>query len=150
MQIIKTYIVKSAYMSSIVYAFVGGLLLGVATVGYLYINGRIAGISGLLAQFISPSRDIFKSSAFWFIAGLVITPFIYGYFYQPEIEIKANSFVLILAGILVGFGTRLGSGCTSGHGICGMSRLSKRSIIATAVFMFAGMLTVYIIRHVLG
>lgn len=137
-------------MSSIVYAFVGGLLLGIATVGYLYINSRIAGISGLLAQFISPSRDIFKSSAFWFIAGLVITPFIYGYFYQPEIEIKANSFVLILAGILVGFGTRLGSGCTSGHGICGMSRLSKRSIIATAIFMFAGMLTVYIIRHVLG
>lgn len=137
-------------MSSIVYAFVGGLLLGIATVGYLYINSRIAGISGLLAQFISPSRDIFKSSAFWFIAGLVITPFIYGYFYQPEIEIKANSFVLILAGILVGFGTRLGSGCTSGHGICGMSRLSKRSITATAVFMFAGMLTVYIIRHVLG
>ncbi|WP_247791858.1 YeeE/YedE family protein [Acinetobacter baumannii] len=137
-------------MSSIVYAFVGGLLLGVATVGYLYINGRIAGISGLLAQFISPSRDIFKSSAFWFIAGLVITSFIYGYFYQLEIEIKANSFVLILAGLLVGFGTRLGSGCTSGHGICGMSRLSKRSIIATAVFMFAGMLTVYIIRHVLG
>ncbi|MDC4649461.1 YeeE/YedE family protein [Acinetobacter baumannii] len=137
-------------MSSNVYAFVGGLLLGIATVGYLYINGRIAGISGLLAQFISPSRDIFKSSAFWFVAGLVITPFIYGYFYQPEIEIKANSFVLILAGILVGFGTRLGSGCTSGHGICGMSRLSKRSIIATAVFMFAGMLTVYIIRHVLG
>ncbi|MFV5599334.1 YeeE/YedE family protein [Acinetobacter baumannii] len=137
-------------MSSIVYAFVGGLLLGVATVGYLYINGRIAGISGLLAQFISPSRDIFKSSAFWFIAGLVITSFIYGYSYQPEIEIKANSFVLILAGLLVGFGTRLGSGCTSGHGICGMSRLSKRSIIATAVFMFAGMLTVYIIRHVLG
>ncbi|MDO7427938.1 YeeE/YedE thiosulfate transporter family protein [Acinetobacter baumannii] len=137
-------------MSSNVYAFVGGLLLGIATVGYLYINGRIAGISGLLAQFISPSRDIFKSSAFWFVAGLVITPFIYGYFYQPEIEIKANSFVLILAGILVGFGTRLGSGCTSGHGIFGMSRLSKRSIIATAVFMFAGMLTVYIIRHVLG
>ncbi|MDC4620280.1 YeeE/YedE family protein [Acinetobacter baumannii] len=137
-------------MSSIVYAFVGGLLLGIATVGYLYINGRIAGISGLLAQFISPSRDIFKSSAFWFIAGLMITPLIYGYFYQPEIEIKANSFVLILAGLLVGFGTRLGSGCTSGHGICGMSRLSKRSIIATAVFMFAGMLTVYVIRHVLG
>lgn len=137
-------------MSSIVYTLVGGLLLGIATVGYLYINGRIAGISGLLAQFISPSRDIFKSSAFWFIAGLVITPFIYGYFYQPEIEIKANSFVLILAGLLVGFGTRLGSGCTSGHGICGMSRLSKRSIIATAIFMFAGMLTVYVIRHVLG
>ncbi|NUG11596.1 YeeE/YedE family protein [Acinetobacter seifertii] len=137
-------------MSNIVYAFFGGLLLGIATVGYLYINGRVAGISGLLAQIINPSKDIFKGSAFWFIAGLIITPFIYGYFFQPEIEIKANMFALILAGLLVGFGTRLGSGCTSGHGICGMSRLSKRSMIATAVFMFAGMLTVYIVRHVLG
>ncbi|MFW1781483.1 YeeE/YedE family protein [Acinetobacter seifertii] len=137
-------------MSNIVYAFLGGLLLGIATVGYLYINGRIAGISGLLAQIINPSKDIFKGSAFWFIAGLIITPFIYGYFFQPEIEIKANMFALILAGLLFGFGTRLGSGCTSGHGICGMSRLSKRSMIATAVFMFAGMLTVYIVRHVLG
>ncbi|WP_445407507.1 YeeE/YedE family protein [Acinetobacter seifertii] len=136
-------------MSNIVYAFLGGLLLGIATVGYLYVNGRIAGISGLLAQVINPSKDIFKGSAFWFIAGLIITPFIYGYFFQPEIEIKANTFALILAGVLVGFGTRLGSGCTSGHGICGMSRLSKRSMIATAVFMFAGMLTVYIVRHVL-
>ncbi|MCG8286524.1 YeeE/YedE family protein [Acinetobacter seifertii] len=137
-------------MSNIVYAFLGGLLLGIATVGYLYVNGRIAGISGLLAQIINPSKDIFKGSAFWFIAGLIITPFIYGYFFQPEIEIKANMFALILAGLLVGFGTRLGSGCTSGHGICGMSRLSKRSMIATGVFMFAGMLTVYIVRHVLG
>ncbi|MBJ8505773.1 YeeE/YedE family protein [Acinetobacter seifertii] len=137
-------------MSNIVYAFLGGLLLGIATVGYLYINGRIAGISGLLAQIINPSKDIFKGSAFWFVAGLIITPFIYGYFFQPEIEIKANMFALILAGLLVGFGTRLGSGCTSGHGICGMSRLSKRSMIATGVFMFAGMLTVYIVRHVLG
>ncbi|CAI3112809.1 hypothetical protein MWMV7_MWMV7_00755 [Acinetobacter calcoaceticus] len=137
-------------MSNIVYAFLGGLLLGIATIGYLYINGRIVGISGLIAQIIKPSKDTFKGSAFWFIAGLVITPFIYGYFYQPEIEIKANIFALMLAGVLVGFGTRLGSGCTSGHGICGMSRLSKRSMIATAVFMFAGMLTVYIIRHVLG
>ncbi|WP_288421297.1 YeeE/YedE family protein [uncultured Acinetobacter sp.] len=137
-------------MSNIAYAFLGGSLLGIATVGYLYVNGRIAGISGLLAQIINPSKDIFKGSAFWFIAGLIITPFIYGYFFQPEIEIKANMFALILAGLLVGFGTRLGSGCTSGHGICGMSRLSKRSMIATAVFMFAGMLTVYIVRHVLG
>lgn len=137
-------------MLNIIHAFLGGLLLGIATVGYLYINGRIAGISGLLAQIINPTKNTFKSSAFWFIAGLVITSFIYGYFYQPEIEIKANTVALILAGVLVGFGTRLGSGCTSGHGICGMSRLSKRSMIATAVFMFAGMLTVYIIRHVLG
>lgn len=137
-------------MSNIVYAFLGGLLLGIATVGYLYINGRIVGISGLIAQIIKPSKDTFKSSAFWFIAGLILTPFIYGYFYQPEIEIKADTYALILAGVLVGFGTRLGSGCTSGHGICGLSRLSKRSMIATAIFMFAGMLTVYVIRHILG
>ncbi len=77
-------------MSNIVYAFLGGLLLGIATVGYLYINGRIAGISGLMAQLIRPTKDTFKSSAFWFIAGLVITPFIYSYFYQPDIEIKSQ------------------------------------------------------------
>jgi len=136
-------------MSNIVYALLGGFLLGIATVGYLYINGRIVGVSGLIAQILMPSKDTFKGSAFWFIAGLVITPVVYGYFYHPQIEIKANVFALILAGLLVGFGTRLGSGCTSGHGICGMSRLSKRSMIATAVFMFAGMLTVYIIHHVL-
>ncbi len=75
-------------MSNIVYAFLGGLLLGIATVGYLYINGRIAGISGLLAQIINPSKDIFKGSAFWFVAGLIITPFIYGYFFNPKLKLK--------------------------------------------------------------
>lgn len=128
-------------------SFMGGLLLGVAVVGYLYIHGRIAGISGLVAQILNPQM-IFKTPAIWFMSGLIIIPFIYGLFVQPEIELNTSPLMMIIAGLLVGFGTRLGSGCTSGHGICGISRLSKRSILATMSFMFAGFVTVYMIRHV--
>jgi uncharacterized membrane protein YedE/YeeE len=88
--------------------------------------------------------------AVWFLLGLFAVPFIYGFFVQPEITLDASPWMMIIAGILVGFGTRLGSGCTSGHGICGISRLSKRSWVATAVFMAAGMVTVFVMRHVLG
>jgi uncharacterized membrane protein YedE/YeeE len=130
-------------------SFMGGLLLGVAVVGYLYIHGRIAGISGLVAQILNPQM-IFKTPAIWFMSGLIIIPFIYGLFVQPEIELNTSPLMMIIAGLLVGFGTRLGSGCTSGHGICGISRLSKRSILATMSFMFAGFVTVYMIRHVAG
>lgn len=130
-------------------SFMGGLLLGVAVVGYLYIHGRIAGISGLIAQILNPQM-IFKTPAIWFMSGLIIIPFIYGLFVQPEIELNTSPLMMIIAGLLVGFGTRLGSGCTSGHGICGISRLSKRSILATMSFMFAGFVTVYMIRHVVG
>jgi len=77
-------------------------------------------------------------------------PFVYGLWIKPEIELNASPLMMIIAGLLVGFGTRLGSGCTSGHGICGISRLSKRSILATMSFMFAGIVTVYMIRHVTG
>ena len=77
-------------------------------------------------------------------------PFIYGLFVQSDIVLQANPLMMIVAGLLVGFGTRLGAGCTSGHGICGISRLSKRSIIATLTFMFAGFVTVYIVRHMMG
>ena len=84
------------------------------------------------------------------MSGLIIIPFIYGRFVQLEIELNASPLMMIIAGLLVGFGTRLGSGCTSGHGICGISRLSKRSILATMSFMFAGFVTVYMIRHVTG
>lgn len=130
-------------------SFMGGLLLGAAVVGYLYVNGRIAGISGLVAQILNP-QTIFKTPAIWFMSGLIIISFIYGRFVQPEIELNASPLMMIIAGLLVGFGTRLGSGCTSGHGICGISRLSKRSILATMSFMFAGFVTVYMIRHVTG
>ncbi|MBJ9986665.1 YeeE/YedE family protein [Acinetobacter sp. S40] len=136
-------------MHSFLLAFIGGLLLGIAVIGYLYVNGRIAGVSGLLAQAINP-ETLTKTPAIWFLLGLFITPFFFHYFYTPEIKINSNPYVLILAGLFVGFGTRMGSGCTSGHGICGLSRLSKRSLIATTMFMLAGFITVYVIRHVLG
>ncbi|MDH1689006.1 YeeE/YedE family protein [Acinetobacter junii] len=136
-------------MSSIILALIGGAILGIAVVGYLYVNGRIAGISGLLAQVLQP-KSLLNNPAFWFLSGLFIFPFIYQLFVEPEIVIKSSPIGLIIAGILVGFGTRLGSGCTSGHGICGMSRLSVRSIVATVTFMLAGIVTVFVIRHILG
>lgn len=136
-------------MHDFVIAFLGGALLGLSVVGYLYVNGRIAGISGLIGQVLNP-HTVFKTPALLFLMGLIITPFIYGIWVQPEIELEASPFMMIVAGILVGFGTRLGSGCTSGHGICGLSRLSKRSIVATLSFMLTGFITVYLIRHVTG
>lgn len=136
-------------MYSILMALFGGVLIGLAVVGYLYVNGRIAGISGLIAQLLQP-KSMLKGSAFWFLLGLLIIPFIYQFFIQPEIILVSSPIALIIAGLLVGFGTRLGSGCTSGHGICGVSRLSIRSIIATMIFMFAGIVTVYIARHLVG
>ncbi|ENW30934.1 YeeE/YedE family protein [Acinetobacter lwoffii] len=136
-------------MHDFLIAFIGGLMLGLSVVGYLYVNGRIAGISGLIGQVLN-SKTMFKTPAIWFLSGLIITPFIYGLFVQPEIELNASPLMMIVAGLMVGFGTRLGSGCTSGHGICGISRLSKRSIIATMTFMFAGFVAVYIIRHITG
>ncbi|MGE8538584.1 MAG: YeeE/YedE family protein [Acinetobacter sp.] len=130
-------------------AFLGGLLLGIAVVGYLYIHGRIAGISGLIGQVLNP-QTIFKTPAIWFLLGLIVIPFVYGLWLQPEIELNASPWMMIIAGLLVGFGTRLGSGCTSGHGICGISRLSGRSLLATVLFMLAGFVTVYLIRHLWG
>ncbi|MDH1699869.1 YeeE/YedE thiosulfate transporter family protein [Acinetobacter johnsonii] len=136
-------------MHDFLIAFIGGLMLGLSVVGYLYVNGRIAGISGLIGQVLN-SKTMFKTPAIWFLSGLILTPFIYGLFVQPEIELNASPLMMIVAGLLVGFGTRLGSGCTSGHGICGISRMSKRSFIATMTFMFAGFVAVYIIRHITG
>ena len=130
-------------------ALFGGVLLGLATVGYLFVHGRIAGISGLIAQILNP-ETLWKTPALWFLTGLFVTPFIYAMIIKPEITLNASPWLLIVAGLLVGFGTRLGSGCTSGHGICGISRLSVRSIIATITFMLAGFITVYVSRHLIG
>ncbi len=130
-------------------ALFGGTLLGLATVGYLFVHGRIAGISGLIAQILNP-ETLWKTPALWFLTGLFVTPFIYAMIIKPEITLNASPWLLIVAGLLVGFGTRLGSGCTSGHGICGISRLSVRSIIATITFMLAGFITVYVSRHLIG
>ena len=136
-------------MHDYVLALLGGSLLGVSVVGYLYLHGRIAGVSGLIAQVLNP-KTVMKTPALWFMLGLVITPFLYSTFTAPTIELDASPMWMIVAGLLVGYGTRLGSGCTSGHGICGISRLSLRSIVATLTFMLAGFITVYVIRHVIG
>ena len=136
-------------MHDFLFAFLGGTLLGLSVVGYLYVNGRIAGVSGLIAQVLN-LQTIFKTPALWFLLGLFVVPFFYGLVQPPNIELNASPLMMIVAGLLVGFGTRMGSGCTSGHGICGISRLSKRSMIATMTFMFAGFVTVYLIRHIIG
>src|SRR5690606_7972559 len=98
-------------------AFLGGLLLGVSVVGYLYIHGRIAGISGLIGQVLNP-KSIFKTPALWFLLCLIIIPFAYGRRIQPQIELNTSPWMMIISGLLVSFGTRLGSVCTSGHAIC--------------------------------
>lgn len=128
---------------------VGGLLLGCATVILLLGIGRIAGISGIFSSLLKPKRV--EMWQVLFIAGLVISPLLYSLVKPlPDVEISISLPLLIGAGLLVGFGTRLGSGCTSGHGICGNARLSPRSLAATVTFMFFGIVTVYLGRHVLG
>lgn len=128
----------------------GGLLIGLAAAVFALFNGRIAGISGILGGLLRPARgDIGWRLAF--VAGLVGAPALYGAFTAlPEIQIDAGWLTLVAAGLLVGIGTRYGAGCTSGHGICGLSRLSPRSLVATGVFMAAGFLTVFVVRHLLG
>ena len=130
-------------------SLVGGLMLGVATVILLLGIGRIAGISGIFSSLLKPKRV--EMWQVLFIVGLIISPVLYG-LAKPlaDVQISTSLPLLIVAGLLVGFGTRLGSGCTSGHGICGNARLSPRSLAATVTFMLFGIVTVYIGRQVLG
>lgn len=130
-------------------SLVGGLIIGAATVILLVGIGRIAGISGIFSSLLKP-----KQVEVWqilFILGLIISPLLYQLATPlPFIQITDSLLLLIGAGLLVGFGTRLGSGCTSGHGICGNARLSPRSMAATVTFMLFGIITVYVGRQVLG
>lgn len=130
-------------------ALIGGSLIGLAATGLLLLNGRIAGISGILAGCLRPVRG----DTLWrlaFLVGLMATPALWLLFSTlPPIQIDADYPTLVFAGLLVGLGTRYGSGCTSGHGVCGLSRLSPRSLAATLTFMAAGFATVYLIRHLL-
>ena len=128
----------------------GGALLGIAAAMLIFFNGRIAGISGIVGGLVKPRlHDVSWRIAF--IAGLIIAPLLWQIFSAlPPIQIGASNTLLVVSGLLVGIGTRFGAGCTSGHGICGLSRLSPRSIIATLSFMLAGFVTVYVVRHILG
>lgn len=128
-------------------ALLGGVLIGVAAAMFALLNGRIAGISGVLGSLLKPVRGD-RGWRAAFILGLVGAPLLYSLFSEvPAVQIDASYGVLIAAGLLVGIGTRYGSGCTSGHGVCGLSRLSLRSLAATATFMGAGFLTVFVLRH---
>lgn len=128
----------------------GGLLIGIAAVLLLMARGRIAGISGIVGGLLQPARgDIVWRIAF--VAGLVVSPLVFALFAQvPQPRIEASHALLIVAGLLVGIGTRYGAGCTSGHGVCGLARGSRRSLAATAAFMCAGFVTVYFVRHLLA
>lgn len=128
----------------------GGVLIGLATAMFLLLNGRIAGISGILGGLLRPIKgDIGWRVAF--VAGLIFSPIAYSVAAPlPAAQIDADAASLIMAGLLVGIGTRYGSGCTSGHGVCGLSRLSPRSMVATAMFMLAGFVTVFVTRHLIG
>ena len=128
----------------------GGVLIGLAAALFVLLNGRIAGISGVLGGLLNPTRgDIAWRVAF--IAGIVAAPLVYLLFAAwPAVQIDASYGALVAAGLLVGVGTRYGAGCTSGHGVCGLSRLSPRSLVATLAFMAAGFGTVFVARHLLG
>lgn len=130
-------------------SLVGGLLIGLSAAAFVLFNGRIAGISGILGGLLRPARgDVAWRAAF--LAGLVAAPLVYALFAPlPGVRIDAGAGTLVAAGLLVGLGTRYGSGCTSGHGVCGLSRLSPRSLAATAAFMLAGFVTVFVLRHII-
>lgn len=128
-------------------ALLGGVLIGLATALFVLLNGRIAGISGIVGGLLRPARgDVAWRLAF--LLGLTGAPLLWMLVSaRPVVRVDAGWGLLVAAGLLVGFGTRLGSGCTSGHGVCGLSRLSLRSLVATLVFMAAGFVTVFVVRH---
>ena len=128
----------------------GGVVIGISAAMFVLLNGRIAGISGVLGGLLNPVRGD-NSWRAAFILGMIGAPLLYALFTElPRPQIDAGYAGLIVAGLLVGVGTRFGSGCTSGHGVCGISRLSPRSLVATATFMAAGFATVYVVRHLIG
>jgi uncharacterized membrane protein YedE/YeeE len=128
----------------------GGVLIGLSAALFVLFNGRIAGISGILGGLLEwPNGDIAWRLAF--LLGLVAAPLAYSLVAPlPIVDVDAGTGTLVVAGLLVGIGTRYGSGCTSGHGVCGLSRLSPRSLAATAAFMLAGFATVFVVRHLIA
>ncbi|ABP34030.1 MULTISPECIES: YeeE/YedE family protein [Polynucleobacter] len=132
-------------------SLLGGMMLGVAAALYVVLHGRILGISGIVSGLIHPKAgDITWRLSL--VLGLLSAPFLAALIFdiRPIIQIDTEWLGIITAGLLVGFGVQYGSGCTSGHGICGLSRLSPRSLVATLTFMGAGFITVFVLRHLIG
>jgi len=132
-------------------SLLGGMILGIAAALYVLLHGRILGISGIVSGLLHPkATDIAWRLSL--VLGLISAPFLAALFLGifPIVEIDSSWLAIVIAGLLVGFGSQYGSGCTSGHGICGLSRLSPRSLIATLAFMSAGFVMVFVIRHLIG
>ena len=125
----------------------GGALIGLSAVLLMSLTGRIAGVSGIAARLFPPYADNEFAGRLAFVAGLIAAPVVVLTGRLPAQTIQANTAILILAGFLVGFGSVWGNGCTSGHGVCGLSRLSMRSLVATITFMATGIVTVFVARH---
>ncbi|RWK65703.1 YeeE/YedE family protein [Mesorhizobium sp.] len=132
-------------------SLLGGAMIGLSAVLLMLWEGRIAGISGIAGGLLPPYRDNAFPSRFGFVIGLMAAPLLLMYFTGAEITqtVSSNVPLMIAAGLLVGFGSIYGNGCTSGHGVCGLSRLSGRSMVATATFMAAAFVTVFLVRHVI-
>ena len=133
-------------------SLMGGIIVGLASVAFMLFNGRILGISGIVGGLVDLPEAQERNWRLLFVLGLVVGGLAF-WTVQPsafEMTVERSPLALIAAGLLVGFGTRLGSGCTSGHGICGISRFSKRSLVSVLTFMAAGAITVFIVNHVLG
>jgi uncharacterized membrane protein YedE/YeeE len=137
------------------HALAGGALIGVASVLYLLGSGRIAGIAGIVSEPLTAllrGRSLAPHATRWlFVLGLLLSPWIWRLGAElPPMQPGASTGTVVIAGLLVGFGTRMGNGCTSGHGVCGLSRLSMRSLANVLAFMGAGFATVFVMRHLLG
>lgn len=136
-------------------AAIGGALIGLAAVLFMALNGRIAGVSGIVAGVLSPLRGEGRGDLGWrlaFVAGLFLAPLAASFAKGEIIAVSAPHplWMMALGGLFVGYGARLGSGCTSGHGVCGVARLSKRSVAATATFMTTAIVTVFVLHRVMG
>lgn len=133
-------------------SFLGGGLIGLSAVLLMLTQGRIAGISGIVSQLLPPAGDRGLGGRISFILGLIAAPLLVMAITGQTIQqtVSSDMLLMIAAGLLVGFGSVWGNGCTSGHGVCGLSRLSVRSLVATLVFMATGFITVFVVRHVLG
>lgn len=132
-------------------SLLGGVILGIAAALYVLLHGRILGISGIVSGLLYPKPNdvVWRLSL---VLGLLSAPLWAALFFdmRPIVQIDTDWYAILVAGLLVGFGAQYGSGCTSGHGICGLSRLSPRSLVATLTFMGAGFLTVFVMRHLIG
>lgn len=138
-------------LTNALFGLAGGILIGLSAALLLLANGRIAGISGITGSLIARRLPAAWPESLLFLAGLVAAPAIYALFVSPPDIIITDSLPLLIAGgVLVGIGSRLGSGCTSGHGVCGMSRVSKRSILATLTFMAVAIIAVAVSRHLIA